>query len=298
MENMQIEMKVMKNISKQIFVICATIVALSSCVKADYTAETSHPYQAEIIVTPDWSDIGSGITPPEDIKVVIGGEVIDLGNGTLPLLEPGEYRIIIYNEVAQIDVTPTTVSRAVTVIGGAYALLPVTGGFIPTSHDWFFSGYMEIVVERDKSYAREVVMNQQTRELNFELTITEGEASRIKSITAELSGVAQGWDLVADEPYGESVKVAPVFTLAGNKLTSQVRLLGIKGATQVLTLNVTFTDDRTQTIVSDVTTQLAGFNSGKSLPMTLQGNVNTPISSEQGGSITNWNVITGNVTIN
>lgn len=289
----------MKNsIIKFISGAASVAVALSGCVKADYTSGTDHPLQSQITVNADWSTTGDGVTVPGNVNILQDGKnVTPTPGGTLPLVDPGDYRIVVYNEAEHINVTSQLPVPPATK-GGTLATLPVDAdGFVTAMPNWFFSGCIDLKVERDSDYSHTMQMQQQIRELNFDLTITEGVPSRITSITAQLTGVAGGWDLVANTPYGEAVKVKPVFTHSGAKLIAQVRLFGIQGASQILTLDLTFTDGRTQKIISNISTQLTGFNANKPQPMTLLGNVQTPIASEPSGTITDWTVITDNINV-
>lgn len=285
------------------------VIALSAtlfgCVKADYTSTTEHPLESQITLKPDFAGSGSGITIPDDVIILQDGKkVIPDADGKLPLVDPGDYRFVIYNEAPPIVVTSQEPAPPATK-GDVIAHLPVDGdGFIEKMPDWFFSGFMDTNLEKDKDYKQTLTMQQQIRELNFDLTITQGEPERVTAINAELSGVSSGWNLVADVPDGTAAKVKVPFIQTKEKLNATVRLLGIgNGAThtvvnQILTIHLTFADGRTQQIVSDVSSQLAGFNTNKSVPMTLQGDVHTPIEAGQSGTITGWVVVEEDINVN
>ena len=59
------------------------------------------------------------------------------------------------------------------------------------------------------------------------------------------------------------------------------------GDVQTLDILLTFSNDDTQSIESDLTEVLAGFN-GSTEPFTLTGNLRTPVESGFSGSIDRW----------
>ena len=134
---------------------------------------------------------------------------------------------------------------------------------------------------------------QRTRDLRLELTVTEGDPERIAAITGTLSGVAGAYDLRGETLYGEAVSTAPVFTRNGDKIEANLRLLGIMGDRQTLTLVLTFTDGQTQTTESDLTEALAEFGSDMTEPFTLTAGLRTPMEAGFSASITDWEVVDG-----
>ena len=127
-------------------------------------------------------------------------------------------------------------------------------------------------------------MAQRTRDLRLELTVTEGDPERITAITGTLSGVARAYDLRNETLYGEAVSTAPAFTRNGDKVSADLRLLGIM---------LTFTDGQTQTTESDLTEALAGFGSDMTEPFTLTAGLRTPMEAGFSASITDWEVVDG-----
>lgn len=115
-------------------------------------------------------------------------------------------------------------------------------------------------------------MHQQVRQLTLELDITGDARDRITGIDATLSGVAGAIDITNGNPAGNPVTVTPVFTQANGKYSATIRLLGITGNTQTLSLTLHFADNNpaNYTLNSDLSTQLATFNADKKMPLTLQ----------------------------
>lgn len=68
-------------------------------------------------------------------------------------------------------------------------------------------------------------------------------------------------------------------------------------APKMLELKIRYKDGnpKMQTITSDLTEALAGFNDDKRTPLTLGGSVvETPTGAGFGGTITDWTPVTGN----
>lgn len=133
---------------------------------------------------------------------------------------------------------------------------------------------------------------QRTRDLHIELTVIEGDPEHIASVTGTLAGVAEAYDLWHETFYGEAVSTRPTFTRNGDKVSADLRLLGISGDRQTLTLVLTFADGRILTVDSDLTEQLAGFGEDDmTQTFTLTGNLQTPLETGMGATITDWEVV-------
>ena len=152
---------------------------------------------------------------------------------------------------------------------------------------YLYSGTERITVMADDTLRMNLDVTQRVRDLHIELTVTEGDPERITGITGTLSGVAEAYDLRNETLYGEAVSTRPTFTRNGDKVSADLRLLGVLGDAQTLTLVLTFTDGQTQTVESDLTEILAGFN-GSTEPFTLTGNLRTPVEGGFAGSIDGW----------
>lgn len=270
---------------KKILYTALAAVMLTACYKVDIH-DTDHPDAGKLTLTTDWTNRTDGIVVPASYtaecvepsgKVTLTGTTVEYPN----LFVPGTYTLNIYNTADKIT------------ISGTVATVQAAGSGIDPQPGFQFWGSIIKTIEADKDYSETVLMNQITRQLNFDLTIAEGDPARIQSITATLAGVAGAWDCKANTPSGAATTTVPVFTRTGNKLTAAIRLLGMSGTAQTLTLNLTFTDGDTQQIVSDIASQLAAFNSDKVQPLTLTGNLNTPIASGQSGNITDWTSVAG-----
>ena len=99
----------------------------------------------------------------------------------------------------------------------------------------------EVTVEVDTDHELTAVMHQQVRQLTLVIEPTGDAADRIESIEGSLSGAAGTLDF-ATGTYGATSDVALHFTMItegsdAGKWTATVRLLGITGNTQTLTVS-------------------------------------------------------------
>lgn len=259
-------------------------VIISSCTKE----ELVNP--PKVILTTDWTNRTEQADIPSSYVLVIDNQNIvchDITN-TLPRLDAGNYSLLIYNTTDKIKVN------------GTYASVASSGGIVDANPGYLFYSALNIDFENDKEKAINALMVQQTRLLNIELTITNGDIDNIVSIDALLSGIANGLDLKTGVYSGAGLNVVPVFTRKDNKLIASVQLLGCTDEPQVLTLNVVYKGGSHQQIVSDVSSFLSGFEKDKYKPLTLKGNAEMFTSIEVKTNITDWKLqdsITGDTEI-
>ena len=89
-------------------------------------------------------------------------------------------------------------------------------------------------------------MGQRARDLYLRFNITEGDVARLASVNGSLSGAAGAFDVAGGTVTGTAVEVVPDFVVDGNSVDAHVRLLGIIGSKQTLSLNIVFTDGRVE----------------------------------------------------
>lgn len=221
----------------------------------------------------------------EDYTVEIDGTTADGKEGHYTVsdpLPPGEYTVLSYNTPQGFTVTDG-IARVEQTDATARALTD----FINPLPDYLYSGTARITVVADDTLRMNLDVTQRVRDLHIELTVTEGDPERIAVVTGTLSGVAEAYDLRNETLYGEAVSTRPTFTRSGNKVSADLRLLGIMGDAQTLSILLTFSNGDTQSIESDLTEVLAGFN-GSTEPFTLTGNLRTPVEGGFAGSIDGW----------
>ena len=183
-------------------------------------------------------------------------------------LPPGEYTVLAYNTPQGFTVTDG-IARVERTDGTVRALTD----FINPLPDYLYSGTERITVVADDTLRMNLDVTQRVRDLHIELTVIEGDPERIAAITGTLSGVA--------------VSTRPTFTRSGDKVSADLRLLGIMGDAQTLSILLTFSNGDTQSVESDLTEVLAGFN-GSTEPFALTGNLRTPVEGGFAGSIDGW----------
>ncbi|MCD7899845.1 MAG: FimB/Mfa2 family fimbrial subunit [Bacteroides sp.] len=267
---------------KSIFLVICLITALSGCDVKDPIYNTDHPGKGKVTLTTDWSNRSEGIDIPSSYKVVINNQNLTFNQATqiLPELEAGTYQTLIYN-------TPDKIT-----INGTIATVNTENSIIDVSPGWLFSSLLDIKFVADTDGAITALMKQQVRQLTFELSVKDGNPSQIISTIASLSGIANTLNISTGEISGNNLSVKPVFILNGDKLTANMRLIGVTG-TQEFNFTVTFSDGNTQIIETNLTEELAGFNTGKDKTFTLTGDLNIPVEAGFGATITGWKVQTG-----
>ena len=269
--------------TKYLFYLTALLATgLSSCVKSELF-NTPHPDKGQITLTTEWTNRSAGISLPASYTVTVDGQTLNYTQFTniLPLLNPGSYTINTYNTTDNIYISGTT------------ATVQTSGTTVSNNPGWLFTSSLDAVTVADRDDEYTVSMQQQVRQLTIDLTVTEGDPARIASTRASLSGIANTIDYKSNTHSGTGLSVVPVFTRAGSRLTAVVRLLGTTSEAQELTLDITFTDGRTQQVVSDISSLMAGFNGDKTKPLTVTGNLLTPIETGFTATINGWIVVNG-----
>ncbi len=271
----------------------ALLFSLGGCVK-DELHDTPHPDKGIVAVSIDLPQGASG----EDYTVEIDGTTADGREGRYTVsdpLPPGEYTVLAYNTPQGFTVTDG-IARVERTDGTARALTD----FINPLPDYLYSGTERITVVADDTLRMNLDVVQRVRDLHIELTVTEGDPERIAAITGTLSGVAEAYDLRNETLYGEAVSTRPTFTRSGDKVSADLRLLGVLGDAQTLTLVLTFTDGQTLTVESDMTEVLSGFGEGDmTQTFAIEGGLRTPLEAGFSATITDWEVVDeGRIDVN
>lgn len=271
----------------------ALLFSLGGCVK-DELHDTPHPDKGIVAVSIDLPQGASG----EDYTVEIDGTTADGKEGHYTVsdpLPPGEYTVLAYNTPQGFTVTDG-IARVERTDGTARALTD----FINPLPDYLYSGTERITVVADDTLRMNLDVVQRVRDLHIELTVTEGDPERISAITGTLSGVAEAYDLRNETLYGEAVSTRPTFTRSGDKVSADLRLLGVLGDAQTLTLVLTFTDGQTLTVESDMTEVLSGFGEGDmTQTFAIEGGLRTPLEAGFSATITDWEVVDeGRIDVN
>ena len=261
----------------------ALLFSLGGCAK-DEQHHTPHPDKGVVAISVDLpqgdeEEEGTGYTVEIDGTTADGHEGRYTVSDPLP---PGEYTVLAYNEPEGITMTDG-IARVERTDGTVRALTD----FINPQPDTLYSATERITVVADDTLRMNLDVVQRTRDLHIKLIVTEGDPERIAAVTGTLSGVAEAYDLWSETLSGEAVSTRPTFTRDGDKVSADLRLLGIMGDAQTLSILLTFSNGDTQSIESDLTEVLAGFN-GSTEPFTLTGNLRTPVEGGFAGSIDGW----------
>lgn len=269
----------------------AAALTLAGCLKQE-------PAPCFVTLAPDWSARTEGVDPPAEWTVRVGDYTAEADGATHTVdaeFAPGPHTVYVYNPAGGIDVNGTAVSAARA--AGAAA------GTIDNSPGWFFSGAAELDMASLVGTTVPVPMRQQVRLLTLTIE-TDDDLANISGMVGTLSGVAGSFDM-ATGVHGAPSTVALEFIKTNfgdgpSRWRAAVRLLGVvPSAGQRFSATVTFTDPATgathdMTWQSDLTLPLGEFNSGKEIPLTLEGRI-SPRAVEPGftGTIDDWNVVSG-----
>ena len=254
--------------------------SFTSCVK-DELFNTPHPDKGVVIVTTDWSGKSAEAVMPQSYTLRVGTEeqsVSEIINMFKTLLPQGRYELMAYNTPEHIGVSGNTATVAESKTGYRE---PMPG--------YLFTAHQAIDVTADDTLRVTVPVKQLVRLLNVELSVTEGDYSRVQSATATLDGVASKVDIVTEER-SAAAKAQNILVQNESKFTSSFRLFGVvPSASCTLTVSILFSNGDTKQIDSDITGQLAAFND-RTEPMTLTGNLLLPIKAGvTNATITDWN---------
>ncbi|MDR0795498.1 MAG: hypothetical protein LBE79_05500 [Tannerella sp.] len=216
-------------------------------------------YHGKIVsLTTGWKERGNDIDIPESYTVKIGDytDILSGTNNSIDHLFPsGKYIINVWNTANHIT------------ISDRLATADYTAGEL----GWFFTGKQEVTIEIDGEHSFTVFMQQHVRQLTFELEIADEVKYRLAGINATLSGVA-GTLNMDDGTHSAPVIMALTFAEApeDNKWKATVRLLGVTGNSQTLSLMMNFADDHSisYAFTWDLSSQFA-FNEDKKTPLTL-----------------------------
>lgn len=269
----------------------ATALLTASCVK-DTLYNTPHPNHGKITVTADWSARGEGIDIPATWTIAMGdytGTETAATHAPDHLFAPGSYTLVAWNPAEGITVSGTTATVAPA--SGSQT----TGTFIDNAPGWFFTHAEQVSIEKDTDYPFTAAMQQQVRELQLELEVTQGRPELIQSVTATLSGIAGAFDMARGQTTGEPASTGFSFTRDGSRLTADARLLGTMGAVQTMVLDIVFVDGgRTQRTEVDLTEAMKDFNDDMTTAYRITGTLETPVGMEEGkGEITGWETVEG-----
>lgn len=264
--------------TKRVIYIVLAMTLCMSCQKS-IVLDIDHPTQGKLLLSTYW--VGAeGIVPDAftvecaktQSKVTLSGKTVEYPN----LLTPGEYTLNLYNESEDITLTDYTA----TVVSDEQGIKAQ-----PTT---LYYGTLTKEIERNKEYTETVIMQPITGQIEFEIHLSGDRINDITNIQATLSGVAERWELKNSITVGKAITIAPIFTKTGNKLTAMVRLLGVVGAEQKLTITLTYIDQTTQTEEYDYSVSFSKFNDNKRSIKHLNAELETPLRLNFDVGVDDW----------
>lgn len=259
---------------------------LSACVTDDLY-NTSHPDKGAVVVTTRWEKSTKAVNNDGYILEIDGGKISAAKESlVLPgLYVPGMHKLRVYTQ-----------PEGITIEGSIISVNKKEGNFLYEPGDMHFAMKDVNVIADDTVYV-EVATRQWIKELQLTLNITEGSPERIQTAEGTLEGIVAKADLDKNILLNETGMLKLHFIREGNKLTASLRLLGVSSTAKLmLNLLLTFTDGRTQTVVSDLTDVLKDINESDG-SFTIDGELNTPVNTNVTATITDWRVYEESIEI-
>lgn len=267
--------------------ISVAVMILPSCVKDDLY-ETSHPAHGTVTVITDWSLKSEEAQLPVSHVLKIGNvrrEVIDNTNSFDSLLTPGSHSLTVYN-----------IPEGMSLNGTELSVNPVsnrTGARIEAVPGYLFGSHQEFDIEADLELELTALMKQYTRRLEIDLTVVEGNYTRISSVTAAISGVSGSVDVVSGERSAIPMEVVNTMRQDGNMLSTEFHLVGIvPDERQMLTVNVLFDNGDTAQIHNELNSMLTTFHDHNNV-IHISGNLSLPVESGFTAHIDDWVIYDG-----
>ncbi len=278
--------------------IILSVVVLAGCYKSKFS-DTLFPDDGVLSINIVLPTLATDDSEPTSYTIVVDGQqsVVALDDGVTLYpapLEPGEYYIYVYSNSASVAIEDLS-----STVGTITATAPDDGGsYVKTLPEHIYFGMQRVTITADTRITTDVSMAQISRDIHFSLYIAEGDPDRISSVTSSLTGVTQAWECIGDTAYDTGLTtIDPALTQGAyiarstgdnDYISGSIRVFGVTGTEQKLTIELTYSDDTKQTILSDITQELKDANINKSTDIILTGNINTPIETEVDGTIDNW----------
>ena len=261
--------------------------SLTSCIK-DTLYNTPHPNKGCVVVSADFSNRSTNADMPAEY-------ILFCGNGTAytmlsakaenypEFLAHGNHAFTAWNRCAKMSEADGTISVERSASG---EIEPMPG--------YLFTAKHEADVIKDDTIRITLPMVQRTRDVQFELTVTEGNPELIASVGGTLSGIAAKFGLAEQKVTGNAASTHIAFVREGNKIKANARLLGVIGTAQSLELEVRFTDraDIHRATV-DLTAALSRFDDDMTTTRVVTGNLETPTGMDLTATITDWKNMKG-----
>ena len=261
-----------KNILKAAVILAGTLILPTACDYDDALHNTPHPWQGVLEVHTDYTS-GTYYLRAGDYRT----EVPEADYVIPDFFDPGTYTFVLFN-----------LPQGMTEQGGTLTIDPLADGTLTPQPGTLCAASTQAEVLPDDTLRITLPMPQRTRQLTLRLTVTTGDASRLSSVDAHLTGIAQSFDVATLTLGPEPADVKPVFTREGLVLTAPLNLLGVlPGETQTLTVTLTNHDGQSQTLGYDLTSLLADFNTGTT-PVTLDADLQLMEEAGFDFTITGW----------
>lgn len=269
-------------------ILVAAIVAVTpvSCVK-DKLFHTPHPHKGAVVFSADFSRRSASCPLPAGYRVTVGADECSAPSS-------GEYCHPVLFDSGTYPLMAWTDCDGVTVSGGVARVDVVADGEIDPRPGYLFCTNGDVTVVKDDTVRVALPMTQRTRDFHLEFVLTEGDPELVESVAGRLDGVAGAFDVASQSITGDAAAIKVMFTRSGGRLTADVRLLGIVGNDQTLTLEVAFTDRAQRKTASvSLSEAMASFHENMHVGLEINGDLAIPVGTEATATITGWKDVEG-----
>ena len=265
----------------------AGLCVMGSCAEDELPAPMKKA-RTVVKLTADWSECSSAA--PAKYMVRIGNETQEVtGNvNSFLLLSTSDYGMVAYNEPQGVSVNGNiaTLNAVATRSEGSSVVTGNPDDLFSVSEDLVQD---ELLALTGDTLRLTVKMQQRTRQVNITM---DTDVESIKSVTGMLDNVVSSIDLTTGEQLSVakasvSFTASPVEGEARMRLKGTVRLLGVsqeKAQRQIMTVEITKGDERTETITTDLTEVLSKLDEGGNTPLDIEGR------GGFNGNVINWDV--------
>ena len=263
----------------------AGLCVMGSCAEDELPAPMKKA-RTVVKLTADWSECSSAA--PAKYMVRIGNETQEVtGNvNSFLLLSTSDYGMVAYNEPQGVSVNGNiaTLNAVATRSEGSSVVTGNPDDLFSVSEDLVQD---ELLALTGDTLRLTVKMQQRTRQVNITM---DTDVKNIKSVTGMLDNVVSSIDLTTGEQLSVakasvSFTASPVEGEARMRLKGTVRLLGVsqeKAQRQIMTVEITKGDERTETITTDLTEVLSKLDEGGNTPLDIEGR------GGFNGNVINW----------
>ncbi len=254
--------------------------ALTSCL-AEPIYNTVHPSKGTTVLNINWNNLHRDQSIPTHLALFAGRDAYVIDDITLPIfVEPqAQQTFLMHNIPDGISLMDDIATLS------QHSSESQESGSEPQS---LYYALTTMDITADELHVLDLTSKRGNAMLTLKLGYEQGDLDMISNITATLSGIAATRNLRTDEISNEVTLSRYPDLGTASTIELKFNIFGTLGTEQILTLTFTTTDGRTKSITSDLSSELANFNTNMNA-LTFTGKLDLSVELEVEGSITDWN---------